>query len=246
MDIVALSDHDSVDGIAEAIESGERLGVHVIPAVEFSAIYADVEVHLLGYGVDYTNRSLQDELIILRENRSRRVVTMVECMRADGIDIQLSRVRELGRGSIGRAHVARALVESGYADDLSDAFARLIGEGAPYFIPKEVLAVERVIDLIGSSGGVAVLAHPWRSDAIGLIPALQAMGIRGVEAFHSEQTDDESAYLVGLAAATGLLVTGGSDWHGDGPRDTMVGSVSYPQEHLRRFLEVLGVAVDAC
>lgn len=246
VDLIAVCDHDSVDGVAEAREAARLLGILLIPGIEFSARFDEHDVHVLGYGIDPEHERLLGLLSHLRAARRGRIERMVDLMVADGIPVSMDDIRRHGSGTVGRAHVARALVDVGAAHDVRDAFVRLIGEGHPYYLPKTVLAVSEVVEAIRSAGGVAVVAHPWRSNVADHIPALVSQGVEGVEAFHSEQTADEAQELVDLAQATGLLVTGGSDWHGDGPGEATVGCVDYPVEHARRFLEALGLTWGAC
>lgn len=234
--VMALCDHDTVDGVAEARAAAERLDIDLIPSLEFSAAHEGHDIHILGYFVDIENATLLAKLEHLRSVRATRVERIVGELRQDGFSITLEDVRALGEGTLGRAHVARVLVEKGHASDIGDAFARYVGEGAPYFLPKAFLTAQEVLELVHSAGGIPVLAHPWRSDAVDHIPELVAMGMRGLEAFHSEQTAQEAAAIVEIAEAMDLLVTGGSDWHGDGPRSTWVGDVDYPERHLQRFL----------
>lgn len=212
---VALSDHDSVDGIAEALRAGEREGIRVVPAVELSAAEDDLDVHLLGYFVDHEDPAFRARLAQLRAARQERAERIVEALRTDGYDMHIAEVLDLADGgAVGRAHVARALISRGYAGDMGEAFERYVGRGRPYYIPKPVAGAAAVVELIRSAGGLPVLAHPAVSGVEGLAEGLVPFGLAGLEAFHSEQSAEDSTRVTELAERLGLVVTGGSDYHG--------------------------------
>lgn len=213
---IAITDHDSVDGIAEALAAGEEQGVGVIPGVELSAETADGRAaHILGYFIDSTDQTLLGHLERLRATRLDRASRMVEALSRSGIPITLEDVLTRAReGAVGRAHVALALVDAGVVPNMSAAFSTLIGRDGPYFIAKPVPEPEAVIATIHAAGGLAVLAHPSVSGIEDLIPAFADAGLDGIEAYHSQHDAPARSRLVQLAAELGLVVTGGSDFHG--------------------------------
>ncbi|MCE5191447.1 MAG: PHP domain-containing protein [Actinomycetia bacterium] len=214
---IALADHDSVDGVSEALQAGISAGIAVIPAVELSAETAGRSVHVLGYFIDHGNPGLLEHLGLLRQIRLDRAREMVRVLTEAGYRVSLDDVlaRSAG-GSVGRAHVARALADAGHVPTTRAAFEHLIGRGKPFYVAKPVATPEAVIATINAAGGIAVLAHPCVSGAEDLIGALAANGLAGIEAFHAQHTADERVRLVRIAARYGLTVTGGSDFHGSG------------------------------
>src|SRR4051794_39621128 len=166
--ILALTDHDTVAGIGEARVAGERLEVEIIPGVELSAaLPSGGEVHLLGYFVDVDDLVLLEQLAGYARARAERMERMVERLSRIGAPVNLQRVRDIaGHGTVGRPHLGRALVEAGYADDLSDAFARYIGGGKPAFVPRPRVDPRDAIALVRAAGGVPVLAHPFSTGGV--------------------------------------------------------------------------------
>jgi predicted metal-dependent phosphoesterase TrpH len=231
---VALTDHDTVAGVAEALVAGTRLGVGVVVGVELSAVEQDGEVHILGLHLLDT-RSLEPVLADFRQARVRRADTMVHALCALGVPLTLDAVlAQAGTGAVGRPHVARALIASGWARDQRDAFDRYLGAGRPAFVAKQRLSVVDAIRLIHEAGGVAVLAHPGRDGIRARLEPMRAAGLDGVEVRHPSHSAEDEARLGALADALDLVPSGGSDWHGamDGPR--VLGAVNVPWEWSER------------
>jgi predicted metal-dependent phosphoesterase TrpH len=221
LDVVAVTDHDTTAGLAEALEVGADLGVHVVSGVEFSTVCDGEGVHILGYYMDVSDRSLVAELQRLREDRFRRGERMVARLQQLGFPITFERVREIAeKGNIIRPHVAQALVEAGVVSTIKDAFtAELIGAGGRAYVEKEALHPLEALALIHRAGGVCVLAHPgtWReADPVpeDLIDELIGAGLDGIEASHPEHPPEVEARYVALAQRRGLIWTGSSDCHG--------------------------------
>lgn len=236
---IAITDHDSVEGVSEALESAEALSgaVTVIPGVELSAVHDGRDVHILGYFVDHDDRALQDHLSDLRAARLNRAEAIVHALAAAGYEVLLDEVMDLSDGgAVGRSHVARALVHRGHAADVSDAFRRLLGRGRPFYVPKDVRTPSEVLRVIVDAGGVPVLAHPGVTDVDDLIPTLVSEGLRGIEAYHSEHGPEETERYARLAAAHGVLVTGGTDFHGPSAPNPPLGSLEMPPSVLRELL----------
>jgi predicted metal-dependent phosphoesterase TrpH len=229
---IALTDHDTVDGLAEAQVAGAELGVRVVNGVELSAVEGEAETHLLGL-------HLRDALVIerelgaLRDMRERRGQQIVEKLVALGVQVTFDDVlSQAGGGAVGRPHVARALVADGWATDVRDAFDRYLGAGKPAYVAKDQLTMAAAIAIIHSAGGLAVLAHPGGAGTRERLTALMALGLDGVEVKHPGHSPSDTARLNALASQLGLVVSGGSDWHGapDGPRT--IGMMQVPEEWL--------------
>jgi predicted metal-dependent phosphoesterase TrpH len=222
---IAITDHDSVEGIREALEAGERLSVEVIPGVELSTLTQNEkkvrEFHILGYLIDWRDESFTGWLKEIVDSRKNRAYRMVEKLNELGCAIDVERVKEIAGGEfIGRPHVAQALVEKGYIIRTVDAFTDdLIGKGGKAYVERKKVTPSEAIDLIGNLGGVPVLAHP------GFLPDrtvasreeieyLLERGVRGIEVEYSMHTAEQIEEYRGLAREHGLLITGGSDFHG--------------------------------
>jgi len=219
---VAIADHDSVAGIAEGVAAGMACGVEVIPAVELSAQFKSwQDVHLLGYGMEWSDSGFLLKLNGFRERREHRNIEILErvneMLAEEGrADIDLSEVLVFARDSIGRPHIARALLERGYVNTVEDAFRRYL---VPCNVPKCYWPIQDAIQEIRRLGGVAVLAHPTtvstsRQELRDIIAELTEAGLDGIEAFNNLAQEDEMEFMRRLATELGLLVTGGSDYHG--------------------------------
>jgi len=220
LDAVALTDHDTTDGLAEAEGAGREVGVEVVPGVEFSAEYEGTSVHVLCYWPDASDPALVEELGRLRDSRLRRGELMVEKLRALGYPISFERVRAIAGGaSIVRPHVAQAMVEAGVVATEKDAFDRFIGDGGPAGVPKHALDPVDAVGLIRRAGGACVLAHPgmWGDQTAvpdELIERMAAAGMAGLEVDHPDQTPEQRVAYAALAERLALVPTGGSDCHG--------------------------------
>lgn len=224
---VALTDHDSMAGIPAAGEAARRLGLRLIPGVELSC-GAQKEIHVLGYGCDSRNAALRAFCERRVAQREERAEAMVQRLCALGKPVEMRRVRELAHGAIARPHIARALLEAGHVTSVSDAFDRFLKPGKPAYVPKEDVKVAEAVRLIGQAGGVAVLAHPMElkmgeTQLESLVGEWKAQGLAGVEAIHPSAQGNHAAFLVRMARREGLLVTGGSDFHGEAVRATGIG-----------------------
>lgn len=237
IDVLAIADHDTVAGLAEARAAAEDTSLTLVPAVELSAGVGDASVHVLGYFIDPDDERLLAHLADLRAARLRRARTMVDALAAEGFEVALDDVLRFARGaSVGRPHVARALAEKGLVRDSDDAFTRLIGKGRPCYVAKDSRTPAEVVSVIRDAGGLAVLAHPGITRIDDAIPALVAEGLSGIEAYHSEHTPDQAERYAALARRFGLLVTGGSDYHGPGLAYAELGSADVPPAAVAAFL----------
>ena len=231
---IALTDHDTVAGLAEARVVGEELGIRIVNGVELSAVEAETETHLLGLHLRDTS-VLERGLGDLRQMRGRRAARIVELLQSQGVQVTLDDVLlQAGTGAIGRPHVARALVADGWATDVRDAFDRYLGAGRPAYVAKDQLGMREAIAMIHAAGGLAVLAHPGQAGTRERIEPLVAMGLDGVEVKHPSHSPQDTARLRACVDQLGLIPSGGSDWHGaaDGPRT--IGMMQVPIDWLRR------------
>jgi len=220
LDVVALTDHDTTDGLAEALAAGSVVGVDVVPGVEFSAEFDGQSVHVLCYWMDPQDAALQLELRRLREDRFRRGELMVDKLRDLGLPVGFERVRAIaGDATIVRPHIAQAMVEAGVVATEKEAFERYIGDGGPAHVAKHALDPVDAVALIDGAGGVCALAHPgmWGDQSsvpVELIERMAAAGMRGLEVDHPDHTPEMRERYRTLAGRLGLIATGGSDCHG--------------------------------
>lgn len=235
---LAVTDHDTVAGVAAAQAAGERLGVEVFSGIELSADRQGVDVHILGYGVDVENEGLGqalDWVIVERRARNERIAAG---MRADGVAVTIPALEAAYPGAtLGRPHFARVLVEQGRAESVADAFGRWLNRGRPYYQPRVRLTLEQAIAAICGAGGIAVLAHPlqYRFDQArlrDLVAETAQMGVSGMEIYYTGYSAQQREMLHALAREFGLLVTGGSDFHGDNKPDIHLGALAVPEDIL--------------
>lgn len=221
---IALTDHDTIDGIrfaqAAAASLTTETPLRIIPGVELSAAYKERDIHILGLFIDPENTALSDALMTARENRRQRNLTMLQRLSDAGYPLTEA---ELANGSdascIGRMHFANALVARGYAKDTAEVFRRFIGTDSPYYVPREFITPQDAISLIHSAGGLAFLAHPLlyhleQPELEQLIHQLTDYGLSGLEAIYTTNSNEDEQYLRTLASRNGLLISGGSDYHG--------------------------------
>ncbi len=213
----SITDHDTIDAQAEAVEAAKKYGIKYLTGVEFSVRH-EGELHILGYGINIWDKSFATELEALRESRLQRVDLILEKLRETGILISREDVvRNASGHTLGRPHVALALIEKGYAADFNEAFKKYLNEGGLCYVKRRKLDPAGAIALIRAAGGMAVLAHPKfirTSNMEGLIEEMKEMGLEGVEAYYPAHTDTEARRYENIAKSNGLLVTAGSDYHG--------------------------------
>ena len=218
---VALTDHDTFDGLEEAANAASDLGLDFVPGIEFSAEHDGASLHILGYWVDPGDAAIEAELLRLTATRLRRGEMIVEKLHELGFDISIDRVRELAGGdAIARPHIAEAMVEAGIVADEKEAFDRYISDDGAAYVPKHALRPTDALRLIGEAGGVCVLAHPgmWRgSESVpdSLIEEMAAGGMVGLEVRHPDHDEAMRAKYAAIAARLGLVATAASDCHGE-------------------------------
>jgi predicted metal-dependent phosphoesterase TrpH len=228
---IAIADHDVMSGVGPACRRGEAAGLPVIPAVEISTDYGETEVHILGYWIDPGDPQLEDQLRHIREGRLLRAGRMVDHLQKLGVRIELGDVlREAHGASVGRPHVAAALVRAGACETPREAFDRFIGKRGPAYVPRIRPSVAEAVQIVARAGGCPVLAHPGL--VFGhprIVHEMARLGARGVEAYHPKHTPGAVETLVRVARSLGLLVTGGSDSHGEGGSDPVpIGAANAP------------------
>jgi hypothetical protein len=236
---LAVTDHDTVAGLNEARAAAEALGVTLITGIEITAVEDERDTHLLGYFFDPLDEGLRTFLARQRRDRVRRVRGMAARLEALGLAIDpeplIAGGLEAGR-SVGRPHVAAALLARGYVQSWDEAFDKYLGKGCPAFVPRRGASAEAVVDVIHGAGGVASLAHPGLGRAETLIPRLARSGLDAIEARHSDHDPAAEARYVTLAAELNLAVSGGSDFHGEGSgRRCALGMVTITREELERL-----------
>lgn len=236
--VLALADHDSVEGVGRAIEAARGTGLRIIPAVELSAVGPDNEdIHILGYFIDHESPDLLAHLSAQRQARIDRAAVMVELLGSAGYVVDFEGIEQLASGgAIGRSHIARALVSAGHAKDVVGAFDRFIGRGREFYVPKSANDPAHVIAVVTAAGGLAVAAHPGVSGLDELLPDLVAHGLSGIEAYHADHSLEQRKHYAALARTLGVLATGGSDYHGPNAPNPVLGSISIPREALDRFI----------
>lgn len=217
---IALTDHDTIDGIAEIIAYTKDKALEVVPGIELSCYYKNREVHILGFYVDYENPKLNRELKVLKEAREGRNIKMVDLMQKDGLNVTMEKLLHGNPDSvITRAHFARVLVEEGICKDKETAFRKYIGIGCKYYLPKPQVTCETAMNILTKYSRAAFLAHPLLyhlgySQIEELLIYLKTLGLKGLEAYHSSNNAYESDRLRQMAAALDLKISGGSDFHG--------------------------------
>lgn len=235
---VGVTDHDTTAGLAEAAEAAGIEGIGVVPGVELSTDATGREVHILGYFCRTADSPLADLMEEMRTARRRRVEQIIGRLCEAGIPVSADRVLALAGGGVaGRPHVARALVEQGLAEDINDAFQRFLVRGRPGYVPRRKLHPVEAVRLVRQAGGVAALAHPGLMGGDEVIGELLAAGLQAIEVYYPEHTPYQVKRYADLARAHGLIVTGGSDFHGDGERPANVGSVTVDDGTVEQLAE---------
>lgn len=241
LDVISVTDHDTVAGIAEAM-TALPAAMHVIPGVELSTTLDALELHILGYFVDPANARLVAHGDHAVGARRARVQRMLELLRKYDVHVSLEEVLAAAEGSprvLGRPHVARALQKKGYVQTPAEAFDRFLGDAGPCFLPTELLHPRAAIEMIRQAGGVALWAHPRPDVLERKLPDLVDWGLQGLECFRPRAAAEEISTLQAHAQQHGLLLSGGSDWHGTW--HGRVGDFYVDSMDISRLLEVGGI-----
>ena len=228
--VLAVTDHDSTNGLAEAIETArQHPPLTIVPGIEINCDVEGAEIHILGYYMDYEAAWFQDFCRAQREERRARVRRTVERLADLGLPIDVERVFALVQeGSAGRPHVARVMLERGYVKSVREAFDRYLAAGRPAHVPRRKLTPEDAVRLLRKAGGVPVFAHPGLADRDELVPSLVAAGLMGIECYYSEHSPAQRGAYLDLCREHGLIATGGSDFHGPQVRAAALGNPTVP------------------
>lgn len=233
---IAICDHDCIDGIGPCKKIAESLGIEIVPGIEMTVEKADAEIHILGYFIDWQNEPFQKKLIEIQQSRVSRLHKMVEKLRDFQIDIDVNDVFKLaGKGSVGRLHLAKALINAGKIRSFKEVFDKYIGFLKPCYVSNVRFTPKEAIDTLLKVGGVPVLAHPDVMGKDEYIPELIDYGLRGIEVYHTEHDPRTTRHYEEMAKHYGLLMTGGSDCHGLGKGRVLMGGVRVPYEIVEKL-----------
>jgi predicted metal-dependent phosphoesterase TrpH len=240
--VMALTDHDTTDGLPEAFEvAASHPDLTLIPGVEMSTDVPGSEVHVLGHFIDWRDEQFQRRLADMRESRLGRARKMVEKMAELGKPVTWERVQSFaGEGAVGRPHIARALVEAGHVSAVNEAFDLYLSRNGPAYVERERLTPVEVVELLVAAKGLPTLAHPRELGSLeDLLAEMKTAGLVGMEVYYQDYSADEVERLRALAEKLGLLPLGGSDYHGlGGPQQREPGDIPLPDEPVERLLTV--------
>lgn len=244
IDVFAVTDHDTTDGIDEAAAEATRHGAHLITGIEITAVDRGRDVHMLGYFFDRQHPELAQFLVTQRASRIQRIADMAARLDLLGMPVDvrplLEDAQEQNSKSIGRPRLARAMIDAGYVATTREAFDRWLGQGRPAFVERVGPSPSGVIEIVHRARGLVSLAHPGRTRIDEQIPALRDAGLDALEAYHSDHDDSTARLYVRLAAQLGLLVTGGSDFHGDPSHGVEPGDATLPEAEWTTLLGASG------
>ena len=237
---ISLSDHDSLEGYPELAAAAGAAGIEVMTGVELSCEHGGRDLHVLAYGVDYGSETLQGLLREFRAAREERGIRIVEKLAEQGVHLDIAKVMaNAGGGALGRPHIAEALLQAGYVGDHSQAFVKYIGEGCPAYVEKFKLSPAQAVDCIQAAGGLAFIAHPgYYLDDLDSFTDLLELGFDGIEVYHPHHNATVTTRLLTIARDAGLLLSGGSDFHGFAGRDNL-GEPPVPYALFERIQEHL-------
>lgn len=237
--VLALTDHDSTNGVEEAKQAAQAFNMQFIPGIEINTDGSGSEVHVLGYFPEYHRLPFQAALHVLRDAREHRGKRIVERLNEQGVHITWNRVRQIAQGAVGRPHIAEALMEAGYVQSMPEAFDTYLCTGCPAYVPRYKLTVEDAIHLIASANGLPVVAHPAELLNAGRLRSwlsrLCEEGLVGLETYYGQYSPETVAALRALADEYHLVPTGGSDFHGPGIHPTPLGGHLVPYESVERL-----------
>lgn len=236
--VMALTDHDTIDGCERMGKACEKHGIRFIPACEITAEVDGCEIHMLGYQLNTKHARFLKELSHFQAIRQNRVKEIVHRLNKLGIPLSEQRVLQIANcDAPGRPHIGRALVEDGHCKSLDEAFKKYLKANKPAWVPRIKIAAEDAIALIHEAGGVAVMAHPGLNRIDQVIPQLVEAGMDGIECFHSRHSTPIAEHYLEIADRYKLVATGGSDCHGMNKGKPLIGSVKLPLLHVEQLLE---------
>ncbi len=233
VEVFSLTDHDTLDGLPAAASCASRFGLRLITGVELSVSEEGMDVHLLAYGFDETDPALAAAVRRYRDGRRERARKILSRLKGLGIRISLEEVEGIASGgALGRPHVAEALLRGGHVESFNEAFQRYLGHHGPAYVPKPKVTLEEASMIVREAGGVTILAHPGTLNRDHLIPSWARRGLDGIEVWHSKHDAIAVERYRGYAHLHGLLMTGGTDYHGERTPGIVIGSVAVPDEIL--------------
>jgi len=233
---IAVVDHDTIEAVAPTLEIAKNYDIEVIPGIELTAEQDDLEIHVLGYLLDYTDPELIKKLSSLRENRVQRIYKMIEKLKNIGINLNPQAVFEIsGGGTVGRLHLARAMVKEKLVANIFEAFQKYIGDKCPAYVLGFRFSVKEAIALIKAAGGIPVLAHPYSIHKDDLIIEFINNGMMGLEVYYPEHTQSMRNFYLDLVNKYHLLATGGSDCHGKAKPEIRIGSLKIPYDLVEKL-----------
>jgi len=236
LNVIAITDHDTLLGVAEAQQAGKRAGVEVIAGTELSACEGAEEFHIIGLFVDIMSTALLEQLERIRRARRQRIFKIVQRLETLGVSISAQEVLELaGHGTATRAHVAQIMFDHDLVENLNDAFVRFLGDSGPACVAKRFMSVADALAAIRLAGGVSILAHPGLTDRDLYIPLFAGMGLNGLEAYYPAYSRVQTRHYVDMARRLGLVPAGGSDFHGKRGGANALGRVRVPAECVGRI-----------
>ena len=233
-DVISITDHDNIDGYLQGVDYAEFLGIELIPGVEISTLHNGRDTHILAYNFDLKNSELTELLKKIYDSRFGRAKSIIEKLNKRGINIDLEEVQSYaGKNNyLGRPHIAKALIESGYCSDKYEAFDTHLGEHCYAYVPKYAPTSKDAIKVINEAGGISILAHPYTMGNDARIYELIVYGIDGLEVFYAKCNDETIYHYNEIAKENGLIRTGGSDFHGEGFDMEIFGNYSAPEKVL--------------
>ncbi|WP_235857445.1 PHP domain-containing protein [Paenibacillus albiflavus] len=244
---IAITDHDTVSGVEEAMKEGERIGIRVVPGIEISTVACGQDIHVLGYFIDITDEVLLSRLAEIRDTRQLRNTMMIEKLQQLGMDITLEEVTELvsdikqDGDTIGRPHIAQLLVKKGYVASVNEAFERLLGTGGAAYVNPPRISPQTAINWIHEAKGAAVLAHPGLYKNDELVIEIIGQGVDGIEVYHSDHSPRDEARYQQIAAQHNLIVTAGSDFHGAREGEMFHGEVGARRISITVLDQLIGI-----
>ena len=233
---LAIVDHDTTEALNEALIQAQGTDLEIIPGIELTAQHENQEIHILGYFLDYQNKELLEKLKLVQLNRIERVYKIISNLDGMGLKLDPKTVFSIsGRATVGRMHIARALVKDGLVGSTAEAFRKYIGDKSPAYVLGFRLSVPEVINLIHSCKGVAVLAHPYMLHNDALIDEFVGYGLEGIEVYYPEHSQALVNFYLDLAKKLNLLVTGGTDFHGSAKPQIKLGMIKIPLELVEKL-----------
>jgi len=236
LSVISITDHDTTEGMERALDAAGGTGLEVIPGIELNADWDEAEVHILGYYLDYNFQPFRDALCEIRRARERRAKLMIANLAKMGVDLSCEQVKRIaGEATICRPHIARAMMEKGYVNSINDAFERYLSPGKPGYVPREKLHPFAAIAMIERAKGIPVLAHPALSKRDDLIPAFVKKGLLGIEVYYPLHKPEMVEKYMWFCRKYGLVMTGGTDFHGPGTAYPSLGAVDVPKKSVENL-----------